>query len=76
MQIVVNNKTRQIVSNVIGRYINSPEQRLLQGATALAIQPAFDYYNPKADKETNISIIANIRFKPENIKCPLTYKCF
>jgi hypothetical protein len=52
MQIVVNNKTRQIVSNVIGRYINSPEQRLLQGATALAIQPAFDYYNPKADKET------------------------
>lgn len=52
MSLVVNNNSRRFISNVIGKYINSPEQRLIQGVTALAIQPLIDYWNHSADDET------------------------
>ena len=58
MSIVVNNKVRRFVSNKIGVYINSPEQRLIQGITALGMQPLIDYYNHKADDETRAVSVA------------------
>lgn len=35
-----------------GKFINSPEQRLIQGATALMTQPVIDYKNKNVDEET------------------------
>lgn len=35
-----------------GENMNSPQQRLLLGATALAIQPAIDLYNKNVDEDT------------------------
>lgn len=58
MSIVINNKSRLFISNVIGRYINSPEQRLIQGLTALGLQPVIDYYNHSADDETRAVSVA------------------
>lgn len=52
MSIIVNNRTRNFLTNYVGKYINSPEQRLIQGVTAMSIQPFVDYYNKKADDET------------------------
>ena len=58
MSIVISNKSRKFVSNIIGRYINSPEQRLIQGVTALGLQPVIDYCNHKADDETRAVSVA------------------
>ena len=58
MSIVVNNKTRNFVADKIGKYINSPEQRLIQGATALFMQPVIDYFNHSADDETRAVSVA------------------
>lgn len=52
MSIIVNNRTRKFLTNYVGKYINSPEQRLIQGITAMSIQPFVDYNNKKADDET------------------------
>lgn len=52
MSIVVSNKSRNFIANKIGKHINSPEQRLIQGVTALFMQPAIDYFNHSADDET------------------------
>ncbi len=58
MTIVVNNGVRRFVADKIGQYINSPEQRLIQGVTALGMQPVIDYYNHKADDETRAVSVA------------------
>lgn len=58
MTIVVNPKVQRFTSKIIGKYINSPEQRLIQGVTALALQPAIDYMNHKADDETRAVSVA------------------
>lgn len=58
MTMVVSEKSRRVVSNIIGKYINSPEQRLIQGVTALALQPAIDYMNHKADDDTRAVSVA------------------
>ena len=42
------NRTIKYVTR-IGEIINSPEQRLILGATALATQPFIDLNNKKAD---------------------------
>lgn len=42
----------------IGEVINSPQQRLLLGATALATQPFIDLSNKQADKETRAVSVA------------------
>lgn len=42
----------------IGEVINSPQQRLILGATALATQPFIDLNNKKADKETRAVSVA------------------
>lgn len=52
MSIIIGNRAENIISNIIGKRINSPEQRLLQGVTALAFQPFIDFKNKKADDET------------------------
>jgi len=54
MSLVLSNKTQRIVSDVIGKNINSPEQRMLQGIVALAIQPAIDFRNKDTDEDTRI----------------------
>lgn len=41
-----------------GKHLHSPEQRLLLGATALAIQPVIDMRNKKVDKETRMLSVA------------------
>lgn len=58
MSIIINNGPKKFISNVIGRYINSPEQRLIQGVTALGIQPFIDYNNDSADQETRAVSVA------------------
>ena len=58
MSLIINNNSRKFISDIIGKRINSPEQRLIQGVTALAIQPAIDYNNHKADKETRAISVA------------------
>lgn len=58
MSIIISNKAQHIISNVIGKHINSPEQRLIQGATALAMQPFIDYNNKSADDDTRAVSVA------------------
>lgn len=58
MSIVVNDRVRRFISKTIGEHINSPEQRLIQGATALAMQPYIDFHNKKADKDTRAVSVA------------------
>ena len=57
MSIILSNKAEKVIS-YIGKNINSPEQRLIQGATALVSQPVIDYYNKKADDETRAVSVA------------------
>lgn len=58
MKVVLNkDRARQFVTK-IGEKINSPEQRLILGATALATQPFIDLNNKKADKETRAVSVA------------------
>ena len=45
MSIIINTRAEKFISNFIGKHINSPEQRLIQGVTALAMQPFIDYNN-------------------------------
>lgn len=58
MSIIISNKAQHIISNIIGKHINSPEQRLIQGATALALQPFIDYSNKSADQDTRAVSVA------------------
>ena len=58
MSIIIGNRAENIISNIIGKRINSPEQRLLQGVTALAFQPFIDFNNKKADDETRAVSVA------------------
>ena len=51
------NRTIKYVTR-IGEVINSPHQRLILGATALATQPFIDLNNKKADKETRAVSVA------------------
>lgn len=58
MSIIISNKAEKVISQYIGKHINSPEQRLIQGATALALQPFIDYNNKSADEETRAVSVA------------------
>lgn len=49
--LVTNNKIINVV-NWAGKKLNSVEQRIVLGATALATQPFFDYYNKNVDEDT------------------------
>ncbi len=51
MYTVVNSNTLDLITQ-IGKRFSSPEQRALQGAVALGIQPAMDYNNKDADDNT------------------------
>lgn len=42
----------------VGKYVSSPEQRLLLGATALATQPFIDYNNKNVDENTRMISVA------------------
>ena len=57
MSIILSNRAEKIISS-IGKNINSPEQRLIQGATALVSQPFIDYYNRDADNQTRAVSVA------------------
>lgn len=58
MSIIINNKAEKFVSEFVGKHINSPEQRLIQGATALAMQPFIDFKNRAADEDTRAVSVA------------------
>lgn len=58
MTIIVKPKTERFISDILGKHINSPEQRLIQGATALAMQPLIDFNNKKADEDTRAVSVA------------------
>lgn len=58
MSIIINTRAEKFISNFIGKHINSPEQRLIQGATALAMQPFIDYNNKSADDDTRAVSVA------------------
>lgn len=49
--LVTNDKIINAV-NWSGKKLNSVEQRIILGATALATQPFFDYYNKNVDEDT------------------------
>jgi hypothetical protein len=53
-------KITQNVIESIGRRISSPEQRLLQGAVALGVQPFIDFRNKGTDDKTRASSTARI----------------
>lgn len=52
MPIVINSDKQHLFLKKIGNVLNSPEQRLILGATALATQPFIDFHNHAADNET------------------------
>lgn len=58
MSKIISNKARNIICDCIGKKINSPEQRLIQGVTGLCMQPVIDYMNCKADEETRAVSVA------------------
>ena len=58
MSIVIKPNTEKFVSEFVGKHINSPEQRLIQGATALAMQPLIDFNNKAADDDTRAVSVA------------------
>ena len=58
MAIIVGQKAEYFISNFIGKCINSPEQRAVQGFVALSIQPMIDYKNKKADNDTRAISVA------------------
>lgn len=55
--IISGTRTKKCIS-WIGEHINSPEQRLLLGATALATQPIIDYKNKDVDEDTRMISVA------------------
>ena len=58
MSIIINRKAENFISEFVGKRINSPEQRLLQGLTALGMQPFIDYNNKSADPDTRAVSVA------------------
>lgn len=58
MTIIIKPKTEKFISDYLGKHINSPEQRLIQGATALAMQPLIDFNNKAADDDTRAVSVA------------------
>lgn len=58
MQLKVSNELARKCVTKIGEKINSPQQRLILGATALATQPFIDSKNKKVDKDTRAASIA------------------
>ena len=60
--IVSNEYVKKGLTNA-GKYLHAPEQRLLLGATALAIQPFIDLNNKEVDKETRWMSVARTTAK-------------
>ncbi len=58
MQIIVSSKKMKDCINWIGANVNSPEQRLIAGVTALATQPIIDYKNKNVDEDTRMISVA------------------
>lgn len=58
MSLIVSNEHVKKGLNYAGKYLHAPEQRLLLGATALAIQPFIDLQNKDVDKETRLMSVA------------------
>lgn len=58
MSIIISNRAEKFISEFVGKHINSPEQRLIQGATALALQPFIDFQNHAADEDTRAVSVA------------------
>lgn len=56
--MIVRNKLIKATLNVSGKYLHSPEQRLILGATALATQPFIDMHNKNIDEETRKTSVA------------------
>lgn len=56
--LIIDNK--KIISGIkfVGEKINSPEQRLIQGATALMTQPFIDLHNKEQDEDTRMMSVA------------------
>ena len=50
----------QKMANWVGRNMSSPQQRLLQGVTGLAIQPIIEYKNKDVDDDTRAVATARI----------------
>ena len=52
--------SKKIISGIkfVGENINSPEQRLIQGATALMTQPFIDLNNKQQDNDTRMMSVA------------------
>lgn len=58
MSIIISNKAEQFISGFVNKRINSPEQRLIQGVTALGLQPLIDFKNRAADEDTRAVSVA------------------
>lgn len=58
MSIIISNKAENFISGFVNKKINSPEQRLIQGATALVLQPLIDFKNRAADEDTRSVSVA------------------
>ena len=58
MSIIIKPRTEKFISDFVGKHINSPEQRLIQGVTALAMQPLIDFHNKAADDDTRAVSVA------------------
>lgn len=58
MKLIVSNKRVKNCLDYVGKNLHAPEQRLLLGATALAIQPFIDLKNKDVDKETRMMSVA------------------
>lgn len=58
MSIIISGSTTKKYVNWIGEHVNSPEQRLILGATALATQPIIDFHNKNVDEDTRMISVA------------------
>ena len=56
--MIVSNQYIKKGLNYAGKYLHAPEQRILLGATALAIQPFIDLKNKNVDEETRMMSVA------------------
>lgn len=66
MTLIVPTGVAKIINKAGG--INSAQQRLITGITALALQPMFDLNNKKADEDTRV--IAASKSIAKGIACP------
>lgn len=57
-KLIISNKNVKQCLNYAGKKLHAPEQRLLLGATALAIQPWIDLKNKDVDEETRMMSVA------------------